>query len=115
MPMIRITTSTDLPKAQAQELLQGVSQAVARALGKPEQYVMAAWGHAHMWMAGSDGPAAFVELDSIGGLEPAVNRRLSALLADTLARPLGIPTERVYVRFADVAATDWGWNKSTFG
>ena len=42
-------------------------------------------------------------------------RRLSALLADALARPLGIPAERVYVRFADVAAADWGWNKSTFG
>lgn len=115
MPMIRITTATELPEAQAQELLQDISQAVARVLGKPEQYVMAVWAHAHMWMAGGGGPAAFVELDSIGGLGSAVNRRLSALLADALARPLGIPAERVYVRFADVAAADWGWNKSTFG
>lgn len=64
---------------------------------------------------GAPGPAAFVEVRSIGGLTPAVNRELSAKLCTILAESLGIPGERVYLNMLDVAPGDWGHDGVTFG
>jgi phenylpyruvate tautomerase PptA (4-oxalocrotonate tautomerase family) len=56
-----------------------------------------------------------VEVKSIGGLAGERTRALSAALAATLERGLGVPAERIYISFEDVPGRLWGWNGSTFG
>jgi len=64
--------------------------------------------------AGADGPTAFVDVRSIGGLSAKVNRALAARVCQLLGE-VGIPGGRVYLNFTDVPASHWGHDGSTFG
>ena len=66
-------------------------------------------------MAGEMGPAAFVDIRSIGVLDDQVNRGVSATVCSLLSEQCGISPERIYINFTDFDASFWGWNNSTFG
>ena len=51
----------------------------------------------------------------IGGLTAAVNRQLSQKVCQLLNESLGVPTDRIYLNFTDVEASNWGWQGNTFG
>ncbi len=115
MPLIKLQVSVPVPEAQRAELLSALSKLAGEAIGKPEQYVMAAVEESAILMSGKPGPAAFADVRSIGGLSSKVNRELSQKLCALLSQSLGIPANRVYANFTDVDAANWGWNGSTFG
>ena len=52
--------------------------------------------------AGSEEPAAYGEVISIGGLSPNVNVKLSSALADLLETKLSVNGSRFYIKFYDV-------------
>ncbi|QKT02747.1 hypothetical protein HUS23_02410 [Ectothiorhodospiraceae bacterium 2226] len=114
MPYLSLQTNQDLSEEQASALLPRLSTQLADLLGKPERYVMVALRPpVPMMFAGSDAPAAYLELKSIGlpsADAPALSAELCALLEETL----GIPRDRVYIEFADAPRTMWGWNGRTF-
>jgi phenylpyruvate tautomerase len=116
MPLIRIDTNRQLMAEERGQLGETLSRIAAEVIGKPEAYVqtIVPTHAATMRHGGADGPAAFVEVRSIGGLGPAVNRRLAERICAALAG-LGIPRDRVYLNFLDVAAADWGHDGTTFG
>ena len=116
MPLIRIETNRQLTAEERGQLCETLSHIAAEVIGKPETYVQAIvpLHPASMCHGGTSGPAAFVEVRSIGGLGPAVNRCLAERVCAALAE-LGIAGERVYLNFLDVAATDWGHDGTTFG
>jgi phenylpyruvate tautomerase PptA (4-oxalocrotonate tautomerase family) len=66
-------------------------------------------------MAGKTGPAAFLDIRSIGSINSRVNRKISQDVTLLLQSALGIPSDRVYLSFNDVDGANWGWNGSTFG
>jgi phenylpyruvate tautomerase len=111
MPMINLNCSCEIP----QGLLKNLSSVVAETIGKPEQYVMAIGSHAVVMMGGTDDPSAFVDVRSIGGLSPDVNRTLSKKICSLLEKELHIPARRIYITFIPFSADAWGWNGSTFG
>ena len=115
MPMLSLRTNVVIPQDKHEKLISGLSTIVADGIGKPEQYVMVAIEEASLLMGGKPGPAAFIDLRSIGGLSPAVNGRLSALLCDAMERVLAIPKNRVFINFTEVSGGNWGWNGSTLG
>ena len=115
MPLLKFETNVALPKEKQSLLLAALSKIVAGAIGKPEEYVMVAASHAHLLMSGTDGDAAVVEIRSIGGLSPEVNRKLSQQICRLLKDSAGISQDRIYLNFTDVRAGDWGWNGDTFG
>lgn len=51
--------------------------------------------------AGTEAPAAFGELISIGGLGPSVNGKLSSTIAEILQTKLSIDSDRFYIKFYD--------------
>lgn len=55
-----------------------------------------------MSFAGSEEPAAYGEVISIGGLGPGVNGKLSSALAEILESKLSIESSRFYIKFYDV-------------
>jgi phenylpyruvate tautomerase PptA (4-oxalocrotonate tautomerase family) len=115
MPLVMIKSNAELG-AEAGEALAGkASGVVAEVIGKPEQYVMAVYQQADMVMSGEGGPAAFLDVRSIGGLSGSVPADLSKKLSDLLEAETGIPASRVYLNCTDVSASSWGWNGSTFG
>ena len=115
MPLIKLETSASISDGDKSELALSLSKIAAAAIGKPEAYVMASVTEAAMTMAGEVGPAAFLDVRSIGGLNQSVNRDLTTKVCDLMSAKLGISADRVYVSFASSAAVDWGWNNSTFG
>ena len=115
MPLLALQTSITLSNQQRYDLLAPLSQIVAECIGKPERYVMITVTDAAMLMGGSEGPAAYADIRSIGGLSSAVNRKLSERVCALLNERLSIPPDRVYLGFTSVSAENWGWNSGTFG
>ncbi|MCB1919328.1 MAG: hypothetical protein KDJ28_05025 [Candidatus Competibacteraceae bacterium] len=115
MPLLALQTSISLSSQQRHELLAPLSQIVGECIGKPERYVMITIAEATMLMGGVDGPTAYADIRSIGGLSSAVNRKLSERISTLLKERLGIPPDRVYLGFTSVSAENWGWNGGTFG
>lgn len=48
-----------------------------------------------------------IRAGAIGGDK---NKKISAALAEVVTRHLGVPASRLYIKFYDVARTDFGWN-----
>jgi phenylpyruvate tautomerase PptA (4-oxalocrotonate tautomerase family) len=115
MPLMQIKTNVMLPEKQREARLAPLSRLLAELTRKPEAYCMVAYEHAAMLFAGNPGPAAFVDIRAIGGLTREVNAQLSAALATEIKKALGVPPDRLYFTFTEVAASHWGWNGELFG
>ena len=70
---------------------------------------------ASMLMSSKPGDAAFVDIRSIGGLNDDVTRQLSQKIGSLLNESLGVPPDRIFLNFTDVAAGNWGWHNDAFG
>ncbi len=114
MPYLKIQTNQNILSSVEQTLLREASALVASELGKPESYVMVNIDPTRpMLFAGTDDPAAYMELKSIG-LAGSQTKKLSSALCNLIHNKLDIPTERIYIEFADAPRSMWGWNNSTF-
>jgi phenylpyruvate tautomerase PptA (4-oxalocrotonate tautomerase family) len=114
MPYLKLSTNQTLSHDERNALLARASKLAAQQLGKPERYVMVEiHSGAALLFGGSDAPAAYLELKSIG-LSAAQTRPLSQALSALLQEALGIPPDRVYIEFGNIDGSWWGWNGGTF-
>ncbi|MCR4300596.1 MAG: phenylpyruvate tautomerase MIF-related protein [Sulfuricaulis sp.] len=114
MPYLKIQTNREIADDVKQEILKKASVLVSKNLGKPEKYVMVRIDPVQtMRFAGSNAPCAYLELKSIG-LPESKTEMLSKVLCQLIWDELKIPTERVYIEFADAKESMWGWNSGTF-
>ncbi|MFC1641501.1 phenylpyruvate tautomerase MIF-related protein [Myxococcota bacterium] len=117
MPVINVYSSANPPeRSQADELLLSLSQTVSKVLGKPERYVMTClMPTLGMTFGGTQEPACFVELKSIGQMSSTTTQQLSAAICQRLEAGLGVRSDRIYIEFTEAQGHLWGWNGSTFG
>ena len=114
MPYLTIQTNLPLNKRAERAVMKNASALIAEQLGKPESFVMVALEtDTPMLFAGSDDPVAFLELKSVG-LPARRTKDLSEALCQLIEGHLGIPRDRVYVKFIDVKGAMWGWKGDTF-
>ncbi|KAL4296759.1 hypothetical protein GQ457_12G011440 [Hibiscus cannabinus] len=115
MPTLNLYTNLPVDAVTTSDILKDATKAVAKIIGKPESYVMILVnGGVPMAFAGTEAPAAYGELISIGGLAPSVNAKLSSTIADILQTKLSIDSSRFYIKFYDVQRSFFGFNGSTF-
>ncbi|XP_073043851.1 uncharacterized protein [Primulina eburnea] len=115
MPTLNLFINAPVDGVVASDILQDATKAVAKTIGKPESYVMILVnGGVPISFGGTEGPAAYGELISIGGLDPSVNGKLSAIIAEILQTKLSIDSSRFYIKFYDVQRSFFGFNGSTF-
>ena len=113
MPFIQINTSSKSVVENEDLLQKDISKLVADLTGKPENYVMTMIKlDNRMTFAGSDEPCCFMQVKSIGSLNPS---SMSRSLCDLIASKTNIEMNRVYIEFIDVKSSNWGFNGSTFG
>ena len=113
MPFIQINTSSKSVVENEDLLQKDISKLVADLTGKPENYVMTLIKlDNRMTFAGSDEPCCFIQVKSIGSLNPS---SMSRSLCDLIASKTNINMNRVYIEFIDVKSSNWGFNGSTFG
>tara|TARA_B100000965_G_C19478568_1_gene707461 strand:- start:653 stop:991 length:339 start_codon:yes stop_codon:yes gene_type:complete len=112
MPFVQINTSSK--SILENNLLQKeISKLVADLTGKPENYVMTIiQSNSQMTFAGSDEPCCFIQVKSIGSLNPS---SMSKSLCGFISSKTNIKANRIYIEFTDVNASNWGYNNSTFG
>ena len=66
----------------------------------------------HMHFAGTDKPCCFIDIKSIGSLNPS---KMSNSICEFFSSEMEIPTDRIYIHFQDVDSHMWAWNNRTFG
>ncbi|MFC1746198.1 phenylpyruvate tautomerase MIF-related protein [Candidatus Riflebacteria bacterium] len=115
MPLIKLQTQVPIADENREKLQKALSKIICSCIGKPEQYVMVCLDSSALMFAGIGGNAAFAEVRSIGGLSPAVNKKISSEICQYLDEFLEIPPERVFINFLELSAQNWGWKGSTFG
>lgn len=114
MPYMSVQTNMHLEPADRVELISKISIELSHQLQKPEQYVMVNLvAGTDLIFAGTDAPAAYVELKSIRLPESEIEH-LSEQVCQMLENELGVPANRIYIEFIDIPRTFWGWNSSTF-
>jgi len=116
MPLVRLEITEELHADRKASLCARLSALCAEAIGKPEEYQMAiVLDGLTIQRSGRSGPAAFVDIRSIGGLTRSVNQTLSERICRLLEEEFDIPGDRVYLNMTDVAGDHWGYDGSTFG
>ena len=111
MPSINLKTSLKLEEKN--ELLKAISSELSSLTGKPENYVMTSIDDGvAMTFSGTSDPCCYVEIKSIGSLNPS---KMSEIFCQIISTQIGIPSERIYIEFSDVPANLWGWDGRTFG
>ena len=116
MPLIKVQTSIAAPdQTDVVTLLKTLSASLARHTGKPEAYVMTAFEpNIAMTFGGKFDPACYIEIKSVGTMNPTQTRSMSQEFCETIEAKLGVPSDRTYIEFADAKGAMWGWNRSTF-
>ena len=113
MPLIQVNTSSKSVVENDDLLQKEISKMVADLTRKPENFVMTMiQTDTKMTFAGSDEPCCFIKVKSIGSLDPS---SMSNSLCELIASRTNINTNRIYIEFIDVKASNWGFNGSTFG
>ena len=113
MPFIQVNTSFKSVVENDDLLQKDISTMIAELTGKPENYVMTMIQRdIKMTFAGSDEPCCFIKVKSIGSLSPS---SMSKSLCELIASKTNINTNRIYIEFIDVKASNWGFNSTAFG
>jgi phenylpyruvate tautomerase PptA (4-oxalocrotonate tautomerase family) len=114
MPFVSIQTNQNLEQSNRQAVLNKLSAFTADLLSKPESKVMAhIEAGAGMLFAGSDEPAAFVRLKSIG-LPRDKCSEYADKISDFLERELSISKSRIFIDLTDIDRSLFALNGKTF-
>lgn len=114
MPYISIQTNQSFDQSERQSLLKKVTAFAAELLGKSEsKFMVHIDAGADMVFAGTDEPAAFVQLKSIG-LPREKCSDYAAQISDFLERELKIPGNRAFIDFTDIDQGMFALNGKTF-
>uniref|UniRef100_UPI0037E8DF11 macrophage migration inhibitory factor n=1 Tax=Semicossyphus pulcher TaxID=241346 RepID=UPI0037E8DF11 len=115
MPMLVVNTNVPRGDVPA-PLLSEATEELAKAIGKPAQYMTVHINPDQMMMFGGKGdPCALCTLNSIGKIGGDHNKKYSKLICGLLNKHLGISVDRIYIFFTDFDAANVGWNNTTFG
>jgi phenylpyruvate tautomerase PptA (4-oxalocrotonate tautomerase family) len=117
MPLIKVQSSVAAPeKASVESMLKALSASLSKHLGKPESYVMTAFEpDVAMTFAGTTDPVCYIEIKSVGTMGSDKTRAMSQDFCNRVGDALGVPSNCIYIEFADAKGAMWGWNGSTFG
>ena len=116
MPLIQVKTSISKPESTVIEsLLTTLSAKLAQHLSKPESYVMTAFeSEINMTFAGTLEPVCYIEIKSVGSMNPPQTKEMSNDFCQIIEDKLGVAKNRTYIEFADAKGSMWGWHGGTF-
>ncbi|KAK9168021.1 hypothetical protein Syun_000161 [Stephania yunnanensis] len=111
MPCLNLSTNVCLEGVDTSPIFSEATKVIAKIIGRPESYVMILLkGSVHISFEGTQEPAAFGELISIGGLNSEVNKKLRGAIGDILQSKLSIPKTRFFLKMYDTKAIRFSSN-----
>ncbi|MCQ2480185.1 MAG: phenylpyruvate tautomerase MIF-related protein [Clostridia bacterium] len=113
MPNITTKTNASISKEKEIQIKSKLGKAISLLAGKSEAWLMCSFeDNCRLWFQGSDEPAAFVEVQVFGKINPAQAEDLTAEICNILSGELAISQDRIYVKYEEVSI--WGWNGGNF-
>ena len=114
MPFIDAKISVALTLAQEESVKQKLGKAISLIPGKSEAWLMLnIQPECHLYFQGNNQePSAMVEVKLLGAASPDAYQKMTAEVTKILNGELGIPANRVFVKYDEVQ--HWGWNGSNF-
>lgn len=113
MPFIDSRITMKVTDAQKESIKARFGKVVSL-LGKPESYLMVGFADNYdLYLAGKKlDKGAYVEVSLFGQASSDVYDQMTGEICKVLEEELGIPGDKVYVKYHGVK--DWGWNGSNF-
>ncbi len=114
MPFINSKVSVAMSQEKKDAVKAKLGQAITLVPGKSENWLMVGFEDSYdlYFQGNQDGPTAFVEVKVYGGASPDAFTKLTGEICDIYQEELGIPKNRIYVKYE--AVENWGWNGSNF-
>ncbi|THU96356.1 Tautomerase/MIF [Dendrothele bispora CBS 962.96] len=113
MPALELKTNVKIPNLQ--EYMKEFSKFSANALGKPEEYIcVLVLQDQPMTFRGSTEPAFFLNITSLGNINPDANIGYSAAFFEYFKKTLGVDGDRGYISFIDPGTENLGYKGTTF-
>ncbi|MBQ8208015.1 MAG: hypothetical protein IJZ89_04685 [Clostridia bacterium] len=114
MPFINTITTKKISDAERDAVKAELGKIIAEIPGKSEQWLMLAFNDGvKMYFRGDDSlDSAYVEISIFGTAGSDAYDCLTAKICELYESKLGIPADRVYVKYEE--CTRWGWNGANF-
>lgn len=114
MPHISSNVSCSISPEQENTLKTKLGKAISLLSGKSERWLMLSFrDNCHIYFAGdSSAPAAFIEVQVLGKINPNESSALSAEICKTFEETLSIPSNRIYIKYEEVE--QWGFDGGNF-
>ncbi len=109
MPFINISTSAEVHDKK--KLLREITSLISSLTNKSKKFVMAKLDDGSQMYFENENNCCFLEIKSIGSLNPS---NMAKPICEFIHEKIGIPLDKIYIRFEDVPASMWGWNGKTF-
>lgn len=112
MPFINSKVTVKMTDEKKEAVKQKLGDAITLIPGKSEHWLMVGFEDEYdLYFQGNrDGESAFVEVSVFGSISASVSNNLTGKICEILEGELGIPKNRIYVKYQDVK--NWGWNGS---
>ena len=111
MPLITISTSKEVKEKK--EFIKKSAALIGKLTNKSTNFVMVRLNDSlDMYFANSDSSCCYVEIKSIGSLQPS---KMSIEISEFIKNEIGISSDRIFINFEDVSSSNWAWNGQTFG
>lgn len=113
MPFIELKTNVAVADSAKAELSRLLGREIALIPGKSERWLMTSIEDGlYMTFAGSDAPCVIASVCIFGGAAEEAYEKLTASLCEKLGDALGVPPDRIYVKYSEYS--EWGWNGGNF-
>lgn len=114
MPFIDTKTTAVITPEKEETLRRRLGEAIALLPGKSEEWLMLNFtDRCRMAFRGrADGDIAIAEIKIFGKASDAAYNKLTTAVCDIFREVLGIPGERVYVKYEEI--DHWGYNGNNF-
>ncbi len=114
MPFINTITTKKITDSDRDIIKAELGKIIAEIPGKSEQWLMLAFkDEVKMYFRGDDSlDSAYVEVSIFGSAPSKAYDRVTAKICELYESKLGIPSDRVYVKYEE--SNRWGWNGSNF-
>tara|TARA_Y100001968_G_scaffold270991_1_gene262403 strand:+ start:2962 stop:3297 length:336 start_codon:yes stop_codon:yes gene_type:complete len=111
MPLLNISTSEKIKDKNV--FIKKCADFVGDLTKKSTVFVMVQINDSvPMYFSDSDEPCCYLQLKSIGSLDPS---SMAPLISEFISNEIGVPQNRIYINFEDVSASNWSCDGKTFG
>ncbi len=113
MPFINTKTTKKLDTGAIEALKSDFGKAIELIPGKSEKWLMLNFEDGcKMAFAGSFDDCAMIEVEILGTASKREYDALTASLSDAVSKRLGIPKDRIYVKYEEIST--WGFDGENF-